>query len=363
VPAPNALLEKWRPAALRVIPARNLPVPLRTLLVEAIAVSKFCRDHWRPTRDPNAGPERRAPPGPRTRPASRPTRAQPSPAKSWSSKKPSRPPTPTISSPASTARAPTARARFLLRELRVTLAFVLQDPINQARLQRFAGAYPNPRSQHDLAAALDSYAVFAANQRSTLAAFAAFDPRLSEEAHAVARELRECSAVRAVSTPSPEKRAAQHHEGRLTDQIPLHEWITVSLYRSAESVNSRMTNGLAVLATTGSTAPFVGLFGTVWGIYNALISISIAGQASLDKIAGPIGEALIMTALGLFVAVPAVMGYNWLLRRNKDITEKLRYFSADLHAYLVSGARVDVPGAAPAAPRPAAATPGAAVRK
>src|SRR5262249_46360246 len=136
-------------------------------------------------------------------------------------------------------------------------------------------------------------------------------------------------------------KAAQHHEGRLTDQIPLHEWITISLYRSSDSVNSRMSNGLSVLATVGSTAPFVGLFGTVWGIYNALISISLAGQASLDKIAGPIGEALIMTALGLFVAVPAVMGYNWLLRRNKDISEKLKYFTADLHSYLVSGARVD----------------------
>jgi biopolymer transport protein ExbB len=156
-------------------------------------------------------------------------------------------------------------------------------------------------------------------------------------------------------------RAAQHHEGRLTDQIPLHEWITVSLYRSAESINSRLTNGLAILATTGSVSPFVGLFGTVWGIYNALISISLAGQASLDKIAGPIGEALIMTAIGLFVAVPAVMGYNWLLRRNKDIQEKVKYFSADLHAYLVSGARVDAGG--PAVARPAAATAGAAARK
>jgi len=155
-------------------------------------------------------------------------------------------------------------------------------------------------------------------------------------------------------------RAAQHHEGRLTDQIPLHEWITVSLYRSAESINSRLQNGLAILATTGSVSPFVGLFGTVWGIYNALISISLAGQASLDKIAGPIGEALIMTAIGLFVAVPAVMGYNWLLRRNKDIQEKVKYFSADLHAYLVSGARVDSGG--PAVARPAA-TPAAAVRK
>jgi biopolymer transport protein ExbB len=153
-------------------------------------------------------------------------------------------------------------------------------------------------------------------------------------------------------------RAAQHHEGRLTDQIPLHEWITVSLHRSVDSIANRLQGGMAILATTGSTAPFIGLFGTVWGIYNALISISLAGQASLDKTAGPIGEALIMTAIGLFVAVPAVMGYNWLLRRNKDIIEKLRYFAADLHSYLVSGARVDT--GAPAAARPAA---GAAVRK
>jgi biopolymer transport protein ExbB len=153
-------------------------------------------------------------------------------------------------------------------------------------------------------------------------------------------------------------RAAQHHEGRLTDQIPLHEWITVSLHRSVDSIANRLQGGMAVLATTGSTAPFIGLFGTVWGIYNALISISLAGQASLDKTAGPIGEALIMTAIGLFVAVPAVMGYNWLLRRNKDIVEKLRYFAADLHSYLVSGARVDT--GAPTAARPAA---GAAVRK
>ena len=155
-------------------------------------------------------------------------------------------------------------------------------------------------------------------------------------------------------------RASAHHEGRLTDRIDLHEWVTMSLQRSVDSVNSKMSNGLAFLATVGSTAPFVGLFGTVWGIYNALISISLAGQASLDKVAGPIGEALIMTALGLFVAVPAVMGYNWLLRRNKDIQEKLRYFTADLHSYLVSGARVDQAGA----PRTGAPAAGAAaVRK
>lgn len=156
-------------------------------------------------------------------------------------------------------------------------------------------------------------------------------------------------------------RAAQHHEGRLTDQIPLHEWITVSLFRSAESINNRLSNGMAILATTGSVSPFVGLFGTVWGIYNALIKIGMSGDPSIDKIAGPIGEALIMTAIGLFVAVPAVMGYNWLLRRNKDIQEKVKYFSADLHAYLVSGARVDAQGPAAAA-RPTASA-GAAVRK
>jgi biopolymer transport protein ExbB len=154
-------------------------------------------------------------------------------------------------------------------------------------------------------------------------------------------------------------RAAQHHEGRLTDQIPLHEWITASLYRSVDSVTNRLQNGLAILATTGSVSPFIGLFGTVWGIYNALIAISMEGQASLDKTAGPIGEALIMTAIGLFVAVPAVMGYNWLLRRNKDINEKLRYFAADMHSYLVSGARIDSGGAPAARPTPA----GAAVRK
>ncbi len=149
-------------------------------------------------------------------------------------------------------------------------------------------------------------------------------------------------------------RAAQHHEGRLTDQIPLHDWITVSLQRSVDSIANRLSGGLSVLATTGSTAPFIGLFGTVWGIYNALISISLAGQASLDKTAGPIGEALIMTAIGLFVAVPAVLGYNWLLVRNKNILEKLRYFAADMHSYLVSGARVDT-GATPAAAARAAA--------
>jgi biopolymer transport protein ExbB len=135
-------------------------------------------------------------------------------------------------------------------------------------------------------------------------------------------------------------RASAHHEGRLTDRIDLHEWVTMSLQRSVDSVNSKMSNGLAFLATVGSTAPFVGLFGTVWGILKALVNIGVSGQASIDKVAGPVGEALIMTALGLFVAVPAVMGYNWLLRRNKSISDSLRNFASDLHAYLVGGARV-----------------------
>jgi len=135
-------------------------------------------------------------------------------------------------------------------------------------------------------------------------------------------------------------RAASHHEGRLTDRIDLHEWITMALQRATDEVIGNLSNGLAFLATVGSTAPFVGLFGTVMGILNALIAIGIAGQASIDKVAGPVGEALIMTAIGLFVAVPAVLGYNWLLRRNKGLQDALRNFSSDLHAYLVGGARV-----------------------
>ncbi|MDW8260051.1 MAG: MotA/TolQ/ExbB proton channel family protein [Gammaproteobacteria bacterium] len=135
-------------------------------------------------------------------------------------------------------------------------------------------------------------------------------------------------------------RSATHHEGRLTDRIDLHEWITMSLQRSSDAVNSQLNSGLALLASVGSTAPFVGLFGTVWGILNALIAIGVAGQASIDKVAGPVGEALIMTAIGLAVAVPAVMGYNWLIGRNKVVQDKLRSFTSDLHAYLVSGARV-----------------------
>lgn len=136
-------------------------------------------------------------------------------------------------------------------------------------------------------------------------------------------------------------RAAQYHEGHLTEQVSLNEWITVSLYRSAETVSSRLNGGLAILATTGSVSPFVGLIGTVWGIINALTRITLTGQASMEQIAGPIGEALIMTAIGLFVAVPAVIGYNWLLRRNRGIQEKMKFFTADVHTALVGGKRFD----------------------
>src|SRR5580698_6773212 len=131
-------------------------------------------------------------------------------------------------------------------------------------------------------------------------------------------------------------RAASHHEGRLTDRIDLHEWITMALQRAVDAVNSQVSGGLAFLATVGSIAPFVGLFGTVMGILQALISIGVAGQASIDKVAGPVGEALIMTALGLGAAVPAVLLYNYLVRRNKVITEKLRGFAGDLQTYLIT---------------------------
>lgn len=151
-------------------------------------------------------------------------------------------------------------------------------------------------------------------------------------------------------------RAAAHHDGRLTDRIDLHEWITMSLQRSVDGVNSRLSAGLPFLATVGSTAPFVGLFGTVWGILNALIAIGIAGQASIDRVAGPVGEALIMTALGLVVAVPAVICYNVLLKRNKTLMEAVRDFTGDLEANLIGGVKPDVvrPVAAPAAPAAAA---------
>lgn len=132
-------------------------------------------------------------------------------------------------------------------------------------------------------------------------------------------------------------KAAEHHDGKLTDQIDLNEWVSMSLQRATENINYRLQAGVAFLASVGSTAPFVGLFGTVWGILNALIAIGVAGQMSIDKVAGPLGEALIMTAIGLVVAVPAVLGYNMIVRRNRLAVERLRNFSADIHAVLLAG--------------------------
>ena len=134
--------------------------------------------------------------------------------------------------------------------------------------------------------------------------------------------------------------ACEHHEGSMTDAIDRHTWITMSVQRAVDAINSRLQGGLAFLATVGSTSPFVGLFGTVVGIYRALTAIGAAGQASIDKVAGPVGEALIMTALGLATAVPAVLGYNFLVRRNKSAIERVRNFASDVHSVLLSGSRV-----------------------
>ena len=148
-----------------------------------------------------------------------------------------------------------------------------------------------------------------------------------------AQALKTGSAFRFIADSGIE--ASEHHEGALTENIDHNSWVSMSVQRSIDDINSRLQDGLAFLATVGSTAPFVGLFGTVWGIYHALTAIGIAGQASIDKVAGPVGEALIMTAFGLFVAVPAVLGYNWLVRRNKVTMESVRRFGADLHGVLI----------------------------
>jgi len=133
--------------------------------------------------------------------------------------------------------------------------------------------------------------------------------------------------------------AAEHHEGSVIERVDLNVWVGMSIQRAIDVINNRLQNGLAFLATVGSTAPFVGLFGTVWGIYHALTAIGIAGQASIDKVAGPVGEALIMTAFGLAVAVPAVLGYNWLVRRNKVAMELIRHFGGGVHMTLLGGGR------------------------
>ena len=133
--------------------------------------------------------------------------------------------------------------------------------------------------------------------------------------------------------------AAEHHEGTMQETIDLNSWTSVSLQRSVNNIQNNLQKGLAFLGTVGSTSPFIGLFGTVWGIYHALTAIGIAGQASIDKVAGPVGESLIMTAIGLATAVPAVLGYNLLVRRNKGAMDKVRDFAADLQSILIGGVR------------------------
>ena len=140
------------------------------------------------------------------------------------------------------------------------------------------------------------------------------------------------------------REATAHHRNtkvHLHDSLDVSDWVTRSLRNTIDEFTARLQSGLAILASVGSTAPFIGLFGTVWGIYHALVAIGTSGQSTIDKVAGPIGEALIMTALGLAVAIPAVLGYNALVRGNKSILIKLNSFAHDLHAYFVTGARVN----------------------
>jgi biopolymer transport protein ExbB len=179
-------------------------------------------------------------------------------------------------------------------------------------------------------------------------------PNLREAAN----KLEQRSAYRAIVEDAL---VAQEQHGKLTDPVDQHDWMTNSLSRSQGAITNRLGEGLAFLATVGSTAPFIGLFGTVIGIYRALIKIGASGQASISTVAGPVGEALIMTALGLVVAVPAVLAYNWLIRRNKSISEDLAAFTNDVHGYIMSNGAVKPilvsakPSAQPARPAAPAA--------
>ncbi len=147
--------------------------------------------------------------------------------------------------------------------------------------------------------------------------------------------------------------AAQHHQrhtgGRLGESLSRSEFVERALRRAIARETRKLETGLTFLATVGATAPFVGLFGTVWGIYHALIRIGASGEASLDAVAAPVGEALIMTALGLAVAVPAVLGYNFLVRSNRLVMAGFDDFGHDLHQYFTTGARVETGAAATAA--------------
>ena len=152
------------------------------------------------------------------------------------------------------------------------------------------------------------------------------------------KSLSETGAFRFIAQTGVE--ASEHHEGALTENIDHNTWVTMNIDRAVGEVNSRLQGGLGFLATVGSTSPFIGLFGTVWGILQALTQIGVAGQASIDKVAGPVGAALIMTAIGLGVAVPAVLGYNWLVNRNKSVMGQVRAFAADLHGVLMGSRKV-----------------------
>lgn len=160
------------------------------------------------------------------------------------------------------------------------------------------------------------------------------------------------SAVAALESGSPFRHVGEsaldavNRHAAVAARISFNDWLALALQRAADRVQARMQQGLALLATVGSTSPFIGLFGTVWGIYHALTAIGVAGQASIDKVAGPVGEALIMTAIGLAVAVPAVLGYNWLVRRNRVVMDAVRGFAADLHAGLLAGDGPQGPGKA-----------------
>jgi biopolymer transport protein ExbB len=147
-------------------------------------------------------------------------------------------------------------------------------------------------------------------------------------------ELKQESAYRFIAQSAVDA-ASKHAHGQY-QKVSFSNWMEMAIQRSVNVINGRLQGGLPFLATVGSTAPFVGLFGTVWGIYHALTAIGMSGQASIDKVAGPVGEALIMTAIGLAVAVPAVLGYNWLMRRNKVAMEQVKHFSAELQMVLLS---------------------------
>ncbi|MBN3765820.1 MotA/TolQ/ExbB proton channel family protein [Burkholderia sp. Ac-20365] len=138
------------------------------------------------------------------------------------------------------------------------------------------------------------------------------------------------------------KEAIEHHQvtqSNLQHSMDISDWVTRCLKDTMDDIITHLQTGLTILASIGSTAPFVGLFGTVWGIYHALIAIGVTGEAGIDRVAGPVGESLIMTAFGLFVAIPAVLGYNALTRANKSLATQLNRFAHGIHAYFVTGAR------------------------